>query len=82
MHRQVGPFGEVLPQQAIGVLIGTTLPRASQIAEVNIDVGRQAKPTMIREFLAAVPGQRFVQLTCPISQACRSFPTILCTVEA
>jgi len=61
VRRQVGPFGEVLAEQAIGVLVGTALPRALRIAEVNIDVGRQAKPPMIGQFLAAVPGQRFVQ---------------------
>ena len=41
VHGQVGPFREVLPEQAIGVLVGTALPWASRIAEVNIDVGRQ-----------------------------------------
>ncbi len=62
VHRQVGSLGEVLSEQTIGVLVGTTLPRALRIAEVNINVGRQAKPSMIGEFLAAVPGQRFIQL--------------------
>ena len=32
--------------QTIGVLIGTTLPRALRIAEVNIDVGRQREPAI------------------------------------
>ena len=40
MHRQVGPLREVLPQQSIGVFIGTALPRTLRIAEVNVDVGR------------------------------------------
>jgi hypothetical protein len=40
MHRQVGPFREVLPEQTIGVFIGTALPRTLRIAEVNVDVGR------------------------------------------
>ncbi len=57
VHRQVGSFGEVLSEQAIGVLIRTTLPWTSRITEVDIDVGRQAKAAMIREFPAAVPGQ-------------------------
>jgi hypothetical protein len=47
VHRQVGPLGEVLPEQAIGVLVGTALPRTLRIAEVNIDVCRQAKPSVI-----------------------------------
>src|SRR5260370_41161428 len=40
MHRQVGPLREVLPEQTIGVFIGTALPRTLRIAEVNGDVGR------------------------------------------
>ena len=40
MHRQVGHLREVLPQQSIGVFIGTALPRTLRIAEVNVDVGR------------------------------------------
>ena len=40
IHRQVGPLREVLPQQTIGVFIGTALPRTLRIAEVNVDVGR------------------------------------------
>ncbi len=47
VHRQVGSLGEVLSEQAIGVLVGTALPRTLRIAEVHIDVGRQAKPPMI-----------------------------------
>src|SRR3974377_1248376 len=38
VHRQVRSLRKVLSQQTIGVLIGTTLPRALRIAEVNIDV--------------------------------------------
>ena len=63
VHRQVGAFQKVLSQQTIGVLIGPALPRALRIAEVNIDVGRQRKSSMIRKFLAPVPSQRFIQLT-------------------
>src|SRR5215467_8802331 len=40
VHRQVGSFRKVLSQQAIGVLVGTALPRTLRIAKVNIDVGR------------------------------------------
>src|SRR5471030_1122275 len=40
IHRQVGSFRKVLPQQAIGVLIGTALPGALRIAEVDVYVGR------------------------------------------
>ena len=34
VDRQVRPLGEVLPQQAIGVLVGAALPGALRIAEV------------------------------------------------
>ena len=61
VYGQVGSLGEVLSEQAIGVLVGTPLPRALRIAEVNVDVCRHAEPAMIREFLAAVPGQGFVE---------------------
>src|SRR5260221_2472597 len=40
VHRQVGSLRKILSQQAIGVLIGTALPRTLRIAEVNVDVGR------------------------------------------
>ncbi len=56
-------IGEVLSEQAIGVLIGPTLPRAARIAEVNIDVGRQCKPLVVGKLFAAIPGQRFIQFT-------------------
>jgi hypothetical protein len=62
VHRQVGALREVLSQEAVGVLIRPALPRALRIAEVNVDVGRQRKASMIRKFLAAVPGQRFIEL--------------------
>ena len=61
VYRQVGSLGEVLSEQTVGVLVGTALPRTARVAEVNIDVRRQAKPSMIREFFAAVPGERFIE---------------------
>src|SRR3974390_1197440 len=63
VHRQGRSLRKVLSQQTIGVLIGTTLPRALRIAEVNIDVGRQREPAMIRKRLAAVPGQGLIELS-------------------
>ena len=62
VYRHVGAFGEVLSEQTISVLIGTPLPWALRITEVDIDVGRQAEPAMVREFLAPVPGQGLVEL--------------------
>ena len=62
IYRQVRSLGEVLSQKPIGVLIGSTLPWTLRVAEVDINVGRQAEPAMIREFFAAVPGQGLVEL--------------------
>src|ERR1035437_2498727 len=58
VHRQVSSLRKVLSQQTIGVLVGTALPRTLRIAEVNVDIGRQRKSSMIRKLLAPVPGQR------------------------
>src|SRR3984957_8409985 len=62
MYRQVGALRKVLSQQAIGVLVRSTLPRALRIAKIDVDVGRQRKSTMSRQFLAPVPGQGLIQL--------------------
>ena len=59
MHRQVGALRKVLSQQAIGVLVRPALPRALRIAKIDLDVGRQRKSTMSRQFLAPVPGQGY-----------------------
>ena len=58
---QVSPLRQVPPQQTVGVLIGTTLPRTLRIAEVNVDVGHQRQAPMVRKLLAAVPGQRLIE---------------------
>ena len=60
MHRQIGALRKVLSQQAIGILVRPALPRALRIAKIDVDVGRQRKATMIRKFLAPVPGQGFI----------------------
>src|SRR5665213_3394131 len=61
VHRQVGSFRKVLPQQTIGVLIGAALPRTLRITEVDVDVGRERKSSMIRKLLPPVPGQGLIQ---------------------
>src|SRR2546430_11825768 len=62
VHRQVGALRKVLSQQAIAVPVRPALPRALRIAKIYVDFGRQRKATMIRKFLAPVPGQRLIQL--------------------
>src|SRR5665811_765828 len=61
VHRQVGSLGKILSQQTVGVLIGSELSRALWITEVDVDIGRQRKSSMIRKFLAPVPGQRLIR---------------------
>src|SRR5450759_3198835 len=63
VHRQVSSLRKVLSQQTIGVLVGTALPRTLRIAEVNVDIGRQRKSSLILRRLAPFPGQRLIQLT-------------------
>src|SRR6266481_148960 len=62
VHRQVGALRKVLSQQAIGVLVRPALPRALRITKIDVDFGRQRKPTMICKFLSPIPGQRLIQL--------------------
>jgi hypothetical protein len=52
VHRQVGALRKVLSQLTIGVLVRPALSRALRIAEVNVDVGRRRKSSMIGKFLA------------------------------
>ena len=40
VHRQVGSLGKILSQQTVGVLIGSALPWALRITEVDVDIGR------------------------------------------
>jgi uncharacterized caspase-like protein len=62
VHRQVGALRKVLSQQTIGILVRPALPRALRIAKIDVDFGRQRKPTMIGKFLSPVPGQGLIQL--------------------
>jgi len=43
---------QILPQQAIGVLIGARLPRGLRIAEVDGDVGGQGEALVVGETFA------------------------------
>src|SRR5258707_7369396 len=60
VNRQVGALRKVLSQQAIGVLVRPALPRALRIAKINGDVCRQREASVVRKFLATVPGQRLI----------------------
>jgi hypothetical protein len=81
VHRQFGSLRKVLPQQAIGILIGSTLPWTLRITKIDVDAGRQREPPMIRKLLAAVPGQRLIQLVryCPSHNASAVRPGSRCS---
>jgi hypothetical protein len=54
VERQIRSLGEILAQQAIGVFVGTALPRALRIAKIDVDLGRQGEALVISKFLAAM----------------------------
>jgi DNA modification methylase len=54
---QVCPLGEVLAEEAVGVLAGPPLPRAMGVAEVDLDPGLGGQLGMARHLLPLVVGQ-------------------------
>ena len=61
VERQVGAFGEVLAQQAVGVLVGAALPGAVWVAEVDRQPGGFGDLGVQGHFAALVPGQGAAQ---------------------
>jgi hypothetical protein len=54
---QVGAFGQRLSDQAVGVLVGASLPRTMRITEVHGDAGRLGNPLeLVGEGLQDVGG--------------------------
>jgi hypothetical protein len=62
MSAEVCAFREVLSQQAVRILVRTTLPRALRITEVDLKPGIDAQPDMLCHFCSLVPCQRLAQL--------------------
>src|ERR1035437_2670557 len=58
VHRQVGSLGKILSQQTVGVLIGSALPRALRITEVDVDIGRETVLADRRSRLSCAPSDR------------------------
>ena len=54
---QVGAFGEVFAEQAVGVFVAAALPGRVGVGEVDRDAGGGGDPLVLGEFLAAVPGE-------------------------
>jgi len=59
---QVGAFGEVMTQEAVGVFIARTLPRAPRGAEVHGHVQRLGEVSVLGHLLALIPRQRSAKL--------------------
>jgi hypothetical protein len=59
VDRQVRALGNVLPQQAIGIFIETTLPRAVGGGKVNLHTGTLGQNFVGMHFAALVVGHRF-----------------------
>src|ERR1035438_10189054 len=57
VDREVGALGEVLAQEAVGVLAGAALPRCVRVTEVDVDVGGDAHLFPVAHLWALVPGQ-------------------------
>ena len=58
----VRTFGKVLPQQPVGVLVGSALPRTLRIAEIDFQSGVDPKLSMLGQLRPLVPGQRSSQV--------------------
>jgi len=54
--RQIHSFREVLPEQAVGVFVGATLPRTLWITEVDLDIRVQGEAFVVRHLFASLPG--------------------------
>src|SRR5471032_481940 len=62
VDREVNALREVLPQEPVGIFVRSALPGTLGIAEVNLDIGGQREALVIRHLLAAIPGERPVEL--------------------
>jgi hypothetical protein len=59
---EVSALGEVLAQQAVGVLVGAALPGATRVTEIDLDARVDRELQMLGHLLAVIPGQRATQL--------------------
>src|SRR5689334_1418348 len=58
---QVGAFGEVVADQAVGVFVGAALPGRMGVGEVDRDAGGDGELGVVGHFFALVPGQGAAQ---------------------
>jgi hypothetical protein len=59
---EVGAPGQVLAEQAVGVLVGAPLPGAAWVAEVDLDTGVDGELLVFGHLAAVIPGQRVSHL--------------------
>ena len=59
---QVGTLGEVLAEQAVGVLVAAALPGAAWVAEIDLDTGVDGELQVFGHLLAVIPGEGAAQL--------------------
>ncbi|CAG4902221.1 hypothetical protein R54767_02829 [Paraburkholderia gardini] len=58
---QVGAFGQVLAQQAVGVLAGAALPGTAGVTEVDRHAGSDGEILVTGQLLALIAGQAVTQ---------------------
>ena len=58
----VGAFGEVLAEEPVGVLVGSSLPRGFGVTEVDLDTGVDGELGVSCHLFALIPRQRLPQM--------------------
>ena len=61
MAAEIGAFGEILPDQAVGVFVAGSLPWAVGVGEVDLDAGVLRQLGVAGHFGPAVVGKRLAQ---------------------
>jgi hypothetical protein len=51
---EVGSFGKILPQESIGLFVGSPLPRGVRMGEEHVDAQPLGDPLVLGEFLPVV----------------------------
>ncbi len=51
------PLGHVLTQEAVRVLVGSSLPRARRVTEIDLNPGVDREAGVVGELLALIPGE-------------------------
>src|SRR5665213_546915 len=62
---QVSALGEVLAQEPIRVLVGSSLPRAMRVGEVDGEAGVDLQLDVLSEFFASVPSLSLIHISEP-----------------